>query len=336
MTHHLLIVGSGSVGKRHARNLAALGCQISCMDPRADRCAELATETNIVGQHTDLTVALGEGGGLDGVVICSPPAFHEAQTILALQHRLPVLLEKPAAPDLAACRRMAAARAAADVPLLLGYTWRWWPPLRKARQLLEQFAIGPVRSAQFHISAHLADWHPWERYQDFFMASKALGGGALLDESHWIDLMIWLFGLPDAVSGNVDKLSELEIDTDDNVEILAYYKERLRIYLHLDIYGRPHDKSIRFIGEKGSLLWTSDPNQIIYGGEASSWSKTLEFSCERNDMFIAVAQEFVEILNGKTTPSCTIEDGARVLQLIEALRASDRSGARIALGEAGT
>ena len=162
------------------------------------------------------------------------------------------------------------------------------------------------------------------------MASRELGGGALLDESHWIDLMIWLFGVPDAVSGHVDKLSDLEIDSDDNVEILAWYRERLRVFLHLDIYGRPHEKSIRFIGEQGSLLWTADPNRIVFGGEAGGWSNTIDFSCERNDMFLAVAHEFIDVLNGRQTPSCTLEDGARVLRVIEAVRQSSAGGARIA------
>jgi predicted dehydrogenase len=50
------------------------------------------------------------------------------------------------------------------------------------------------------MSAHLADWHPWERYQDFFMAQAALGGGALLDESHFLDLMLWSLAVFSAVS----------------------------------------------------------------------------------------------------------------------------------------
>ena len=59
----------------------------------------------------------------------------------------------------------------------------------------EANAVGGLRHARFVMSAHLADWHPWERYQDFFMASRDQGGGALLDESHFIDLMLWFFGV---------------------------------------------------------------------------------------------------------------------------------------------
>ena len=61
------------------------------------------------------------------------------------------------------------------------------------------------------------------------MARRELGGGALLDESHWIDLMLWLFGMPASVSGRIDKISELEIDSDDNVDLLFAYNNGPRI-----------------------------------------------------------------------------------------------------------
>ncbi len=333
MSKHLLIVGSGSVGKRHARNLAALGCRISCMDPREDRRAELVAETPCVGSFATLEAALA-AGGLDGVVIGSPPAVHVAQTTAALAAGLPVLLEKPVSPDLATTRALRDAAASAAVPVLLGYTWRWWPPLERVRELLAQEAIGKVRHVQFQMSAHLADWHPWERYQDFFMASSALGGGALLDESHWTDLALWLFGQPDHVFARVEKLSDLEIDTDDNVDMLWRYDCTLgpRIGLHLDIFGRPHEKFIRFSGERGTLLWTADPNCIRWGKGMAGWEHVEEFGCERNDMFVAFAREFLDVLAG-ARPSCTLDDGVNVMQVVEAARRSHAQCREIAMGE---
>ena len=95
------------------------------------------------------------------------------------------------------------------------------------------------------------------------MASSALGGGALLDESHWIDLMLWFFGRPQKLFSKIDKISSLEIETDDNVDMIAYFKDHLQVNLHLDLYTRPHEKSIQFVGESGTLIW--EPNQIRIG-----------------------------------------------------------------------
>ena len=325
MAPHILIIGSGSVGKRHARNLAALGCRISGVDPRADRRDELAAETPVVGAYATAEAAL-KAGGLDGVVVASPTAFHPSDTVAALEAKLPVLLEKPVAKTAEEARLMLRAEQVMGVPVLLGYTWRWWLPLKRLREMLDAKAIGTVRHVQFHMSAHLADWHPWEPYQEFFMASAAQGGGALLDESHWIDLMVWLFGKPEQLIGRVDKISDLEIDADDNVDVLAIYENGLRVTLHLDLYGRPHEKFIRFVGEGGTILWSADPNRIAIGCEsAQKWQEEI-FGHERNEMFVAVAKEFLAVLAGKSKPSCTLAEGVEVMDLIEAVRESSREG----------
>jgi predicted dehydrogenase len=330
MAPHILIIGSGSVGKRHARNLAALGCRISCVDPRAERRAELAAETPVVGAYATAEEGL-QAGELYGVVVASPTAYHPANTIAALEAKLPVLLEKPVAKTAAEARTMLAAEERTGVPVLLGYTWRWWPPLRRLRALLEEKTVGTLRHVQFHMSAHLADWHPWEPYQEFFMASAAQGGGALLDESHWIDQMVWLFGRPQQLIGRVEKISDLDIDADDNVDVLAMFANGLRVSLHLDLYGRPHEKFIRFVGEGGTLIWSADPNRIALSSDAAQNWKEQIFTHERNDMFVEVAKEFLEVVAGRAEPSCTLAEGVGVMELIEAIRTSSKDGRAVAV-----
>jgi hypothetical protein len=131
MTRHILIVGTGSAGKRHAKNLHALGCEISCMDPRQDRLDEIgAEEINLKTVFTSLEDAFAAEDRFDAVVVASPPSFHVDQCISALQQGVPVLLEKPVSPDLTGALKLQSAVKDTAVPLLLGYTWRWWPPLK--------------------------------------------------------------------------------------------------------------------------------------------------------------------------------------------------------------
>ncbi len=332
MRKHILIIGTGSAGKRHARNFHSLGCLVSCMDPRQDRLDEFAgEEMKLTSFYTNLEDAFSTAGKFDGVVVASPPSFHVDQSIAALERGLPVLLEKPVSADLADSQKLQKAVQSSGMPLLLGYTWRWWAPLSKVKALVDQQVIGKLRYVKFTMSAHLADWHPWERYQDFFMASSALGGGALLDESHWLDLMLWFFGMPQQLFAKIDKLSSLEIETDDNVDMVVCFKDNLRVTLHLDLYARPHEKSIQFVGEDGTLIW--EPNRIRIGKQMDGEWETEDFSCQRNDMFVAAAEEFLSILGGQTDYTCTIDDGVRVLELIEAARTSNREGKFIKLEE---
>ena len=328
---HILVIGTGSAGKRHGSNLASLGCEISYMDPRQDRLDEVSDASYVKGTYTSLDTAFDKINNLDGVVVASPPVFHVDQAIKALDEGLPVLLEKPVSPNEKSARRLQAAVASSNTPLLLGYTWRWWQPLGQVKELLDQNEIGNLRSVQFVMSAHLADWHPWESYREFFMASKELGGGALLDESHWIDLMLWLLGTPKSVYASIDKISDLDIDTDDNVDLVIHYEDGLVVTMHLDLYGRPHQKYIRFIGEDGTIFWTADPNRVMVSHDMEGNWKETSYDCERNDMFLAAAKEFVSILEGEPEKTCHIGDGLKVLAFIEAARESNNNKSVVAI-----
>jgi len=334
MSVHILIVGVGSAGKRHARNLSALGCKISCIDLQIERIYELAGEIEIIGQFNSINSAFLLKQKYDGAVIATPTGSHSEALHQLAKYRLPVLLEKPVARSLTEAIRMFDLGAEKKIQVLLGYTWRWWKPLRRVQELIILNRIGSIRHVQFHMSAHLADWHPWEAYQSFFMASAAQGGGALLDESHWIDMMIWFFGIPEKILGKVEKISNLEIETDDNVEVIAFYPNGLRVIIHLDLYGRPHEKSIRFVGEDGTLVWSAEPNRIKVSCRPDKvWEEEI-FHCDRNEMFVSVAEEFLNLISGNIINlTCQLKDGLSVMKVIEMIRLSSREGRIVSIEE---
>lgn len=320
---HILVLSAGSVGKRHLRNFTSLGCKVSAMDPREDRLTEAAKEVKLEGKYTSVDEALKNTDQFDGVVIGSPPSFHIDQAISFIEKGVAVLMEKPLCIHLEEAKKLEAVVAKhPDAKFLLGYSYRWWPPLQDFYKELKSGKIGKLRHAKFIMSAHLADWHPWERYQDFFMAKKALGGGALLDESHFIDLMLWFFGMPEKIFAKVEHTSSLEIETDDNVDMIAVYKNGLRVTVHLDLVGRPHEKYISVMGEEGTVQWSFDPNGYKFSNVMEQkWEQKL-YTHERNDMFMGTAKEFLDILNGKEQISCSLKNGIQVLQMIEACRES--------------
>lgn len=325
---HILVVGAGSAGKRHARNLRNLGCCISACDPREDRLFEIEKEGPLSGKHATLDQALS-AARYDGFVIASPPSYHVDQVlqVLADQQKW-VLCEKPLSINAAEARKL---EQLADC-VLLAYTYRWWPPIQSFRKRLRSGEIGPVRNMRFVMSAHLEDWHPWEKYQDFFMARRELGGGALLDESHFVDLMLWMLGTPGKIYANIDKISGLEIDSDDNVDILASYPNGIRVNLHLDLIGRPHQRSITAVGEAGTLLYSYEENAVkVSHVSAQQWA-SVQFRCERNDMFVGAAKEFLALIRGEAKVcSCSVQDGIHTLAVVDACRHSAQIGSAVAL-----
>jgi predicted dehydrogenase len=301
------------------------------MDPRPDRLEQAAMEVPLKYRFTSLEAALQHAEEFVGVAVCSPPKFHVEQSLAALDAGLAVLLEKPVSPDDTSCRQLQE-RLRKGGTLLLGYTYRWWEPLRRLKTLIDAKTVGTLRYARFVMSAHLADWHPWERYEDFFMASRELGGGALLDESHFLDLMLWFFGMPERLFARVEKISDLKITTDDLVDVSAVYPKGLHVTIHLDLFGRPHERQVMVVGEGGTLQCLFAPDEIRIGRTAEPHWETESFSVERNEMFVSVAQEFLALLQGNHTDlTCTIADGLKVLEVVEACRESQRTGREVVL-----
>jgi len=320
----VFIIGAGSIGKRHAKNFLDLGCIISIYDPNPDRLNEVKEELNKVEILLDLDEAL-KNNNFDGAVICSPTKYHVEQAIKLLNYNLYILMEKPLGMDLESSKLLSDyyLNKKTDSTILLGYTWRWWEALIKMRDLIINNEIGNIYHAEYFMSAHLADWHPWEPYQEFFMSSKELGGGALLDESHWIDQMLWFFGMPDKVIATIDKVSDLEITSDDSVEFLAYYNKGLKVFVHLDIYGRPHEKSIKIVGQKGKIEWNDLDNTVNLYKEKEE-KRFFKYNNDRNDMFVNVAKEFIHFINNGEPLTCDLESGIDVMRIIEAARLSNK------------
>ncbi len=324
---HILVIGLGSAGKRHARNLRALDCTVSGFDPRADRQQETAAEGPMEALFSSLDDAL-KAQTYDGFVIASPPSFHIDQIIAAGVQDRWILCEKPLSIDTASCRRLADSGA----KVLLGYTYRWWPPVAEFRRRLHSGEIGAVRHIRFVMSAHLADWHPWERYQDFFMASREQGGGALLDESHFLDLLLWFAGKPQSIMASVDKISDLDISADDNVDVIASFGGGMKANLHLDLIGRPHQRHIIAVGEAGTLMWSYEENAVKLSRTGELKWESQIFTCERNEMFMGAAAELLELIRGtRTAPSCSLADGTAALEVVDACRQSAANGQFIRL-----
>ncbi|MBO6702591.1 MAG: Gfo/Idh/MocA family oxidoreductase [Pseudomonadales bacterium] len=329
MHKSVLVLGAGSVGKRHLKNFDDLGCVVSAFDPREDRLHEAAGIVNLQDSYSFLTDV--DWSKVDGAVIASPPSFHIEQCALLLEQGKHILLEKPVSPTLAEAESFLAKLEQSQVKLLLGYTYRWFTPVIEFRRRLEQEAVGTIYSCNFTMSAHLEDWHPWEKYTDFFMAHRELGGGALLDESHFLDLMLWFFGMPKSVFGKVAKISDLNISTDDNVDLVFEYEDGKMVTVHLDLYGRPHQKRITVVGSDGTLTWDAQTNVIQQSNAMDGDWDAHQIEAERNEMFVNLAEEFLQVMAGDCEPGCTLKDGLTVLHLIERIRESSQSGIRLDL-----
>lgn len=278
----ILLIGAGSIGKRHLRNLIVCGQrQFLVVDPREDRRQEalqvareaLAASDKPAESLEIITVASSEeayglGRPIRLVVIATPPVSHAQEIRRALHVRAHVFTEKPLATDgesWEALQELIEGVESAGLLGMVGYNYRFCPQLQQIRQMVAEGAVGQIRSVRVTFSQDLRDWHPWEGL-NFFAASCAQGGGALLEDSHPVDFCRWIAGEITEVMGFNETISRLqevpEFDADDVAELLLRFHSGAIGSVHMDFYGKYHQKSLQIIGEEATLGWQFDATDL--------------------------------------------------------------------------
>lgn len=245
----ILIASLGSIGRRHLRVARALlpEAEIALLR-RPETAAEPAPEgvSTVFGALEDALAFRP-----DLAILCSPAPMRMAQAEALLESGAHLLMEKPIAAEPAGLDRLLARIAAADRVVRVGYVLRFHPLLAAARARLRAGAIGAPRLARFEVGQYLPDWRQGDYRRDV-SAQAALGGGALLELSHEIDLALWLLGAPDSVTASIGRVGRLEIDVEDYASVILD-RGGLSVALHLDFLQRASRRRVMIAGDEATL-----------------------------------------------------------------------------------
>ncbi len=326
-----LIAGLGSIGRRHMRNLVALG-ETDIVLLRTHQ--STLPEADLAGYpvETDLAYALNVHHP-DAVVVANPTSLHLEVAIPAAEAGCAILLEKPISDSMDGLTALETAVAKGGSRVLVAFQFHYHPSLLCARHLISEGAIGRVISAHVHFGEFLPAWHPWEDYRKGYAARADLGGGVLLTQCHSLDYLPWLVGPVEATWGMVGKLSDLEVDVDDTAEIGMLFSGGAFGSIHLDYDQQPPSHSFHLIGTNGTIRCDMGDGVVkLYRAESETWETyPLPEGWERNAMFLEEMRHFIQVVKGEATPACPLEDGIRVMRLIEAVRESQKTGTMVRL-----
>ena len=174
----MLIAGLGSIGRRHLRNLIALG-ETDIVLLRSHRGALPEDELAGLPTETDLSEALRKHRPT-AVVVSNPTALHLDVAIPAAHAGCSLLLEKPVSHSTDRLDVLRQVVSASGAQVLMGFQLRYHPCLLRARELVQTGRLGRLISARVHFGEYLPAWHPWEDYRKGYAARLDLGGGVLL------------------------------------------------------------------------------------------------------------------------------------------------------------
>ncbi len=316
-----LIAGLGSIGRRHLRNLRALG-QEDIILYRTHQATLPDAELGDLPTYTELSLALGEKP--DGVIVANPTALHLEVAIAAAKAGAALFIEKPVSDNLAGLGELQSALSLSLKPTMVGFHFRFHPVLNQVKTLLESGQLGKPLSARAYWGEYLPGWHPWEEYRRSYAARADLGGGVVNTLSHPLDYLRWLLGEVETVSAWTAKLSQLELDVEDQADILLRFVGGAVASVHLDYYQRPPSHTLEIICEGGRIFWDNATGEahIFYAQSSATDLLVPPEGFERNQMFLDEMATFVRLCQGEVLPHCTLADGIRVQEIVLAIKQS--------------
>ena len=314
----VVVFGCGSIGSRHAKNIAHIGGHdLWLHDPVLASAEKLASET---GGHVAKTVDEALEPSPDAVLICAPPGSHAEIAKQALEIGSHCFVEKPLAVEYADALQITELAEKRGLVLMVGFNLRFHPGLAKVQQLVADKALGKIMMVRAEYGQYLPDWRPTTDYRTNYIASKTSGGGIIREESHEIDYVQWLGGQIEDVYVAAGQLSDLELTAEDSALMVMRLASGALAEVHVDCVQRGYSRRCKVIGTKATAEWVYETGVTLTRGPNDI--ETFEISPNPNTMYLDEISHFFECCEG--TASSPV-DGRSALFTMRVIDAAHRS-----------
>jgi predicted dehydrogenase len=299
---------------------------------------------------TDSAEALLMDRKVDAVIIESFTHHMADLTVKALQAGKAVLLEKPAANNLANMKRIVEAARKSKGLLQIGYMMRQGSMVDFARGVLAKKLLGRVTLSRFHVSVPAPDpVTPWFNLED------DIGGVLFEDGCHMLDIVLHLMGKPLRVSAMVPKFADLakkhkhlyedaavvNLDWGTSVGTLSLAGWEANEWIEtweMDFYGTEGTLQVGLLPAYSRLFLREPKAGFRQGWNVHretqfnvSWldtkAKHVWHAVQNRTFFAREAEQFVEaVRRRKRTAGVTAADALAVIEVVEAAYESGRTG----------
>lgn len=320
MFKKLLIIGQGSIGLKHK--------QIAKKLFKKSQIKTLSSNpiTKNVNDFNNINEALKFDP--DIAVIASPAPFHVDTAISLASNGTNLIIEKPISTSFKNSQKLKKISRNKNIEILVGYNLKNSKSLNFFKNLIDQDYIGKIFSVHVEVGQHLKSWRPEKNYKQSVSANKNLGGGVLLELSHEIDYIRWIFGEIKSVSASVQKSSDLEIDVEDSAKLIfKFLSNNIYASLNMDFFRHNTSRSCEVIGKKGTLFWNGISNTVHhFDFKKQKWSKIFS-SKSKEDTYLEEWKHFIECIKSENTidPLTSVSDAYKTLRVIEAAKRSSKA-----------
>lgn len=341
-TVQIAVIGAGLIGPRHAQSVVSYSqtTLASFVDPSPQAVA--VAQAFDVPLYRSLQELLGSDNVPDAAIVCTPNDTHVSISEALLQAGVHVLVEKPIAIDSISGRRLARAASRSQKRVLVGHHRRFNPYVVAAKRVLESEIIGtPIAVSGLWTIGKPASYFqaPTE------WRASANGGVLLINLIHEIDVLHYLLGPIVRVHAE-QTISQRGHEAEEGAAVLLRFRSgAVGTFVLSDSTPSQHNfesgtgenpiipKSgkdfYRIFGSEGTLSVGDMKVTKHRQGDDKSWSHPLveEIIAVGTDVpFDEQIKHFVRVVREDEMPRCSIEDGVRAVEVVEALKEAMKTG----------
>jgi predicted dehydrogenase len=322
----VLIVGLGSIGKRHLRILREISTDLNLVVLRRPE-SILNDEPDADHIVTSLKDAIAHKP--QAAIICNPSSQHLEISIALANEGVNLLIEKPISNSSKDIKILLDIANKNNLRIMVGYNLRFLDSLKFFKAEIEKNTLGDLFSVRAEVGQNLELWRPQTDYKKGSSARRSLGGGVLLELSHEIDYLHWIFGPIEWTFGFVDKVSNLEIDVEDISHVLMKFKDsknysNLVANLTLDFLSQDTRRSCLITAEKGSIQWDGIKSQVnIYRN--GQWNCIFDSHNETDYSYKNELVHFIDCVENNKKPLISVNSSSEVIDIVESIKISSKT-----------
>ncbi|BDB99995.1 Gfo/Idh/MocA family protein [Saccharolobus caldissimus] len=327
------VVGLGVIGKVHVKALKELEKEteyvklVAVVDQISALAEDIAKQYGVIPYST-IDDAL-RNPEIDVITIATPSYLHSPQAILAMEYGKNVITEKPMATTLAGAKEMIKKAEKNGVKLGVIFQERYSPDIRKLK-----YEIIDKLGKLYLLEAELK-WYRDEK--EYYLRDEIArswrgmwnteGGGVLTNQGiHTIDLLLWLGGEVEEVSGFIDNLTHPSIEVEDTAVAIFKFKNRALGTMSQTVSMRPkkyQNRKIRIYGDRGyaEIIDRQIASVRIEGNEemgSSVLSKSDTIS-QDTDLHKELFKDFLKALSEERNFPIDGKEGIKSLEVIKAI-----------------
>lgn len=325
-----LIIGAGSIGQRHIRNLKKIGIDnIIALRSRKGHWAKLPAELGVIEVETwDEAITKKP----DVAIIANPSSLHLDAAVKIAPYVKGIMIEKPLSHSMEGCQQLVDLLIKKKVVSFIGHNLMFHPIIKNIRKYSDEHGVGNIVNTQCQVGQWLPDWHPYEDYKKAYFARKDLGGGVSLTLIHEIHLALELAGLPTQVFGIISGYDNLDVDVDVCSDLMIKHKTGAVSQIHLDYLQRPAHRNGLITFERGWLSYDFNEKRLIAQQSCDKEPEVIwsDSDYHANEMYVDQMKKFINYVEeGRVRHQHDASSSIESLKVVEALFESDRLEARV-------